>query len=251
MADTNPKTEVYEYVKAMLGDGMVTLDLDPIHYDTALKKALGRYRQVSSNSVEEAYVFMVMKQDQNIYTLPDTTVSVRQVFRRSYGGALAPGMSTITFDPFQASLANMYILQAGGPGGLATYELYAQYTELAGKMFGANLNFVFDPGTHKITFVRRIAADEEILMWVYNAKADEILLRDYRASVWLKDYTLAICKQMLGEARSKYGSLPGPQGGINMNGDALKSEAADMIQKLEDEIINYRDHSMPLSFIIG
>ena len=38
---TIERNKVFEYVKAMLGDGMITIDLDPIHYETALDK-IGR-----------------------------------------------------------------------------------------------------------------------------------------------------------------------------------------------------------------
>jgi hypothetical protein len=38
----------------MLGDGMVEVELDPIHYETALDRALNRFRQRSSNAVEES-----------------------------------------------------------------------------------------------------------------------------------------------------------------------------------------------------
>ena len=34
------KQEVYDYVNTLLGGGMVDVELDPIHYETALKKAL-------------------------------------------------------------------------------------------------------------------------------------------------------------------------------------------------------------------
>ena len=35
------KQEVFDYCKAMLGDGMIDVELDPIHYETGLKRALG------------------------------------------------------------------------------------------------------------------------------------------------------------------------------------------------------------------
>ena len=35
------RNRVFDYVKAMLGDGMIDIDLDPIHYETALDK-IGR-----------------------------------------------------------------------------------------------------------------------------------------------------------------------------------------------------------------
>ena len=33
------KQAVYDYCKAMLGDGMIDVELDPIHYETALNRA--------------------------------------------------------------------------------------------------------------------------------------------------------------------------------------------------------------------
>jgi hypothetical protein len=50
--------EVYNYVKTMLGDGMVEVELDPVHYETALNRAITKLRQRSSNAVEESYLFV-------------------------------------------------------------------------------------------------------------------------------------------------------------------------------------------------
>jgi len=83
MADlTTKKKEIYDYVYAMLGGGMVDVELDPVHYDTALKTALTRYRQRSDHSVEESYMFLPTVVDQNEYILPREVVEVRQIFRR-------------------------------------------------------------------------------------------------------------------------------------------------------------------------
>jgi len=56
MADlTTEKQEIFDYVNAFLGGGMVDVELDPIHYETALVKSLSKFRQRSENSVEESY----------------------------------------------------------------------------------------------------------------------------------------------------------------------------------------------------
>jgi|GEM_PF-2462704 len=52
------KQEVFDYVRYSLGDGMVDVELDRQHYEQALKAAILRYRQRSSNSVEESYAFL-------------------------------------------------------------------------------------------------------------------------------------------------------------------------------------------------
>ena len=41
---------------------------------------------------------------------------------------------------------------------------------------------------------------------------------------WIRKYTLALAKELLGIIRSKYASLPLPNGEVSMDGEALKSE---------------------------
>ena len=59
MADlATQKQEIFDYVYNMLGGGMVEVELDPPHYETALQDSLDRFRQRSDNSVEESYMFL-------------------------------------------------------------------------------------------------------------------------------------------------------------------------------------------------
>ena len=78
MADLQTqKQEIFDYVHTMLGGGMIDVELDPVHYETALNKALSKFRQRSDNSVEESYVFLPTIIDQNEYVLPSEIVEVR------------------------------------------------------------------------------------------------------------------------------------------------------------------------------
>ena len=49
---------------------------------------------------------------------------------------------------------------------------------------------------------------------------DVTLLTDNRCKSWIYDYTLARCKYMLGEARSKFAHYCWTQGGTSLNGDS-------------------------------
>jgi hypothetical protein len=62
---------------------------------------------------------------------------------------------------------------------------------------------------------------------------------------------MMISKFILGEARSKFSTIAGPQGGTSLNGDNLKSEAQAELEKLEQDLINYVDGGTPMGFIIG
>jgi len=313
MADLQTKKqEVYDYVYALLGGGMVDVELDPVHYETALTKALTRYRQRSDNSVEESYLFMETVIDQNEYTLPNEVVEVRKIFRRSIGsrpstsasgGPLYSQTYTVTqsqnqtftvnynllavdtivvevngnattqyatdttqrtitftspqtpgdvisvklyasgesgggslFDPFNLAYTNAYLLSSSSMGGLATYDFFSQYQELVGRMFGSFIEFKWNTTSKKLTLLQRPRAEETIMLYCYNYRPDLSLLDDYMAKQWIKDYTLASCKYMLGEAREKFATIAGPQGGTSLNGSSLKAEAQGEMEKLENEV---------------
>jgi hypothetical protein len=320
------KQEVFDYVNAMLGGGMIDVELDPIHYETALNKALNRFRQRSDNAVEESYLFLDTIIDVNEYTLPSEVMEVRKMFRRSIGSR--PGTSasggpiysttiiasasqqvfdvnynlatiatvvvtingttttsygidndarTITFnsgltandvvsiklyengkngggslfDPFSLAYTNAYLLSSSNMGGLATYDMFSQYQELVGRMFGSFIEFKWNSTTKKLTLLQRPRAVETIMLYAYNYRPDEQLLSDYLAQQWIKDYTLASCKYMLGEARSKFATIAGPQGGSTLNGNDLKNEAMQEMERLDQEVIQQVSGGVGYGFTIG
>ena len=77
------------------------------------------------------------------------------------------------------------------------------------------------------------------------------LLTDIYSNPWIREYTLALCMMMIGEARSKFSTLPGPQGGTSLNGADLIARAKEKIEKLEGEITNYMAGETPMWFVIG
>lgn len=252
MADlATKKQEIFDYVNAFLGGGMVDVELDPIHYETALTKALTRFRQRSDNSVEESYVFMTTVIDQNDYTLPNEVIEVRKIFRRSVGSRTGGGDGGTVFEPFNLAYTNTYLLSSSQLGGLATYDLFAQHQELVGRMFGSFIEFKWNTTTKKLTLLQRPRAEEDLLLYCYNYRPDEQLLDDYLAKQWIKDYTLASCKYILGEARSKFATIAGPQGGSTLNGDALKAEAQAEMEKLEAEVSTAVAGGTGYGFLIG
>lgn len=245
------KQEVFDYVYAMLGGGMVDVELDPVHYNTALTKALTKFRQRSDNSVEESYLFMPTVEDQNDYILPQEVIEVRKIFRRSIGSRTGGGDGGTLFEPFNLAYTNTYLLSSSNMGGLATYDMFSQYQELVGRMFGSFIEFKWNTTTKRLTLLQRPRTEEDLLLYVYNYRPDSQLLDDYLVKQWIKDYTLASCKFMLGEARSKFATIAGPQGGSTLNGDTLKSEAQQEMEKLEKDVAEAVPGGNGYGFIIG
>ena len=248
---TTAKQEVFDYVNLSLGGGMVDVELDQAHYEEALKKSFAKFRQRSDNSVEESYLFLPTVIDQNTYTLPEEVIEVRKIFRRSIGSRTGGGDGGTLFEPFNLAYTNTYLLASTNMGGLATYNAFAQYQELVGRMFGSFIEFKWNTTTKELVILQRPRAEEELLLYAYNYRPDSELLKDYLASQWIKDYTLAVCKYMLGEARSKFATIAGPQGGSTLNGDALKYEAQAEMEKLEQDVATQVAGGVGYSFTIG
>jgi hypothetical protein len=246
------KQGVYNYVANMLGDGMIDVELDPKHYETALERALGKYRQRGDASVEESYMVLTTVENENTYILPKEVIEVRQIFRRSIGSRTGSGNGGTVFEPFNLAYTNTYLLSSSNMGGILTYELFAQYQELVGRMFGSFIEFKWHQQSRKLTILQRPRnSDEELLLYTYNYRPDIGILNDMYAAQWVKDYTLANCKIMIAQAREKFNNIAGPQGGSSLNGSALKAEAQAEIEKLEKELAEQVAGGRGYTFIIG
>ena len=250
---TIERNAVFSYVRDMLADGMVEVELDPKHYETALDRALSRFRQRSSAAVEESYMFLELVQDQNEYRLPNEVIEVQSIFRRAIGSRSGLGAGGTLFEPFNLAYTNTYLLSGTMMGGLATYVLFAGYQKLVGRMFGAFIEFKWRQSNHMLTILQRpFAQGEQVLLRTHNYRPDFVLLQDIYAKQWLRDYTLAVCKLMLGEARSKFGSIAGPgSGGITLNGTALLTAGTAELEKLDKELVEYVSGGTPMTFVIG
>ena len=56
---------------------------------------------------------------------------------------------------------------------------------------------------------------------------------------------------MLAEARGKFNTIAGPQGGTSLNADALRGDAQAAIDKLEDDLKYFAEGQQGLGVIIG
>jgi hypothetical protein len=244
------KQTLIEYVQLQLGSQIVDIELDDEHYEAAYQKTIGTYRQRAQNAYEESYTFMELVKDVNIYTLPQEAITVRQIFRRTFGDSTGPFASN--FDPFSQASMNVYLMNFNVAGGLATYDFYAGYVELAARMFGGYMNYTWNPVTKKLQLIRDPkGTGENVLLWTYNLKPEVNLLQDFQISQWIRDYMVANCKYIIGEAREKFATIAGPQGGGTLNGSAMKAEAQTQMDVQIEQLKNYIDGSQPITFVIG
>jgi len=245
----NNRQEIIEEMTLRLADQIVDVELDSAHYNLAIDKAIGYYRQLSSGSVEASFLFLNTTDGETEYTLPDEVMEVNRIYRRGIGTANSGGSN---FDPFDVAFNNMYMLQAGQLGGLALFDAFSQYKETIGRIFGSEYNFNWNRNTKVLKILRNIRSEEEIAVDISNFIPESLLIKDVYSSPWIADMALAQGKLILGEARGKYLSgLPGAGGAIQLNGEQLKAEAKEEIVLLREQVNNLEEGSTPLGFVIG
>jgi hypothetical protein len=244
------KQNLIEYIRLQLGDQIIDIELDAEHYESAYRNTIATYRQRAQNAYEESYTFMELVTNVNIYTLPQEVITVRQIFRRTFGDSTGPFASN--FDPFSQASMNVYLMNFNVAGGLATYDFYSQYVELAGRMFGAYMNYTWNPVTKKLQLIRDPkGTGENVLLWTYNLKPEVNLLQDFQIQKWIKDYMFFNCKTIIGEAREKFATIAGPQSGTQLNGTQMKAEGIAGMANCIEELKHYVDGSQPLTWVIG
>jgi len=244
------KQALFENIRLRLGGDIIDLELDPEHYEASYNYAIKVYRQRAQNATQESYTLMTVIKNVDTYTLPQEFINVRSLFRRTVG--LETGPSSSSFDPFSSAILNTYLLNYNYTGGMATYDFYAGYVELAARMFGGYVTYTFDPVTKVLRVVRDFkGTGERILVWADIQRTEEVLIQDPYAGVWISDFIIAILKGIIGEAREKFGSIAGPGGGTTLNGTAMKAESSKAQEALILELKNYVDGSQPLTWVQG
>lgn len=247
--DLSPRQKLIREIELSLGGGIIEIELTPDHYDLAFDIALDVYRQKSQNSTEERVAFLDLQRNQQTYYLPPEIIEVREVWRRGVAGTAGGGAY---FEPFAASFAAQFVMTGTGDAGdLVTFELFSEFQNLVGTMFGQYITFFWNQTSHRLDLNRDIKDQETVLLDVYCYRPEEILLQDTYARPWLRRMAIAQAKLQLAQIRSLLGSFPGPQGGIVMNGPQLAQEANTEIAILIEELRKGSDSSGVYGFVHG
>jgi hypothetical protein len=242
------RQNIFDYTRLMLGDEMVEVEADPIHYNNALAKALDVFRTYSSAAVEEGFAFLELFREQQFYTLPENIQYVMKISRRSVGDF----NNGSEFDAFSQATLNTFLLNAGNTGGLLSFELYTDYLKTVDRLFGGNLDFNFNSVTKKLTIFRKPIGDKELVaLQCFSYKPEIQLLSDHRTILFFKEYVYAMMLETIGQARGKFGTVIGPSGGISLNGPALLAQSSELKKELIENIKNYRYGESALGIFIG
>jgi len=196
----------------------------------------------------------------------DDRAEIRRVF--NYG----PAAMTRFYDPYMGSFDQRQMLDAFGMGNVSpavafmlqpvSYDLVrAQSIETSDKIRKSAYSFELINNQLKI-FPRPKSDGDSVYVqyyklsdkgagtraWTVGKVSDPsnmpykfITYNEINAAgrQWIRKYCLALSKELLGIIRSKYASMPLPNGEVTMDGESLKTEGREEKQQLLEEITNF------------
>lgn len=243
------RKQLEKELRLLLGDQMIDVELDKEHYDMAISLSIDRVRQRSDGALEEEDIFISVQPNVQEYKLPDEVQEVRRMYRRGVGSHTTGG---INFDPVDGAFFNAYLMQPQKSGGLLSWDMYNQFLETTERVFASQYNFVWYNSSKTLRIIRKPKATEDVMVTVWTTKGEDSLLNDPYVKPWIRSYSLAQCKGMLGQARSKFTSgFAGPSGNVTMNGSELIQQAQVEIERLDMELDNIYLGNSGYGLIIG
>ena len=239
--------QMFYQINTLLGGTSIDVHLNDADYQIAFKTAYDEYKATAGGSFFYTYGNLILEPRQQQYVLHKRVASVQQIFR---GRGLTLGAANGTFDSFGQAMLNSILsgnANLGGTGGsgnqfyLPSYETFLQYTTLMNKMFARNLAFKYHRTSQILTLYQWPRTQEMVALQVSVDKTLDDLIENPTCWNWLRQYTEAQCRLILGEKYTLFATLPGAQGGSTLKGQQLLQQGTTMVEQLRKDVQEYAD----------
>ncbi len=248
------REEIRDYILNMLGAPQVQLELDEQNIDFCINWSLKIIEDYASNDYFSYYTFFTTP-GKSVYELPPDVGYVRSVEYNKVG------QFSFTASDLGGSIPLEYFYGAGGSAGdyggtgfvnpvqpiwgkMGEWVLYKQYEQTYSKV-SSNLGGWEYIGGHRHIKLYPIPCRSQKVAVHYLQKC-----KDWEdVTQAMGEGALSYAKEILGRIRGRIKNIPGPNGGIQMDGDQLLQEAKEeRKQWMEDLITRFGEPQMPITF---
>jgi hypothetical protein len=240
-----PRLELTSTLMNLLGYPAICVELQPDQFQVAINRALAMFRRLADNAYAWRHIAFTVyggpTGGQATYILndprdgTDKIVSIIKIHRINQ-----LGISSLSAETGLYAQAFFNQLYQGSNVDVLSIHLMNQLSQVYEKVFAGNLMFTWDEAKRELTILRRfLQAQERVLLEVVMEREEGELINDRWCGTWIQEWAEAELLMMLGLIRSKYGTLPGAQGGLTLNGDTLIAQATDKFQELRRQINDF------------
>ncbi len=228
-------------LKRNLGWPTVCVELSEEHFNLALDKGLSEFRRRADNAYHKKFFVVESINKQQTYYLNDPIVGTDKVVDIIKISPVS-GLGLATFGADDGIYAQQLLssLTNHGAFDLTTIHAISEWSETYNKMFAREIDFTFRESTRELTLFRRLGSGERIVLEGVCERPEQELYLDRYAGEWIEDWAQAELMLILGlMIRDKFTTIPGPNGGTQMNGAQLTAQANQDFEELKRQLIDF------------
>ena len=271
MAIPTSKTTFKSYCLRALGFGVIDINVSDDQVDDRIDEALQYFAQYHYDGVEKMYLKYQITQDdidraasndtttatdivdsnitatfkegKNFIPMPSSVVSVIQIF------PLDDQTTNNMFDiRYQLRLNDLYDFSSTS---IIHYQMTMQQLDFLSHILVGEKPIRFNQHQNRLyldmDFANDIDVGEFLIIECYR-KIDPATYTDIFDDIYLKRYATALIKRQWGANLSKFQGVQ-LLGGVEMNGEAIYSQAQEELQKLEEDI--QLAFETPIDYMVG
>lgn len=250
VARSKVQGQLKDYILLMLGAPVVQIELDMQQIDAAVDLALQIYEEWAPMEFFKYYVFATQP-GKSIYTMPAEVGYIRNVYYKQtptfafqssdLGGAIPieyfyPGGA---YASIQGGMIDPTTPIWGRAGEWSLYSSYEyQYSRIASNIGG----WEWYGGYHAIKLYPKPHRAHHVIVHYIQKNNDW-----QRVQEAMQDGALAFAKIMLGRIRSKIKNPPGPNGGVQLDGDTLLQEGNQELKDWKQDLLTRYGDILPIT----
>jgi len=221
-------------IEVVLGGNLVSVELEDIDYQTALKRAIRKYKQYGANNYLHGYVKVEVAAHSASISVPANVDTVVKIIR-----PYAASDFFTSEDLFVRKAIDEMFISRGrktGCGGFdfLQYEFLQQEQERLKRYAATDVDFSHNKWDSTLTLYNKPVTDETWFAECYLDLEDEL----YMDLGWVVEWSRAECLEILGRAYSKFSSIAAPTGETSLDGRSMIQEAQEIKRGLMEDIEN-------------
>lgn len=237
--DTKPK--LVEWIKKQLGYPTINLEIEDSTIMDNVNDALQYFYRYSGETRYRGALVASLSAGINTYIVPDEVINVID-----FDTTLTYGTGVTMLFTAENLLYNEGLLALSSPMEIVSWELAQQYLGSVKERFQPKFFVDFNKYKKLLTFTPKPTRDLIGILNVYTYWSHNSTSAIFN-EIWIKKYSLALTKIVLGQTWAKYSGMQIP-GGAQLNGSELKNEGITERDFLREDIM--LTESEPLGYFI-
>lgn len=250
ITDPINRAEFKLYIRALLGEPQISLNVTDFQVDIAVDEALKYYRDYHYlGSWHAFYVHTITQQDldNKFFTIPEDIIGITAVYDATSNSGM--GLNTSIYSGAWQVNYDLLFNQGTLTGSFLSYYMNKTYYDMINSLLTGLKPIRYNMHMDKIYLdynTTNYQVGQTIILDCWQV-TDPDVNSDVWSDRWLIRYATAKLKRQWGEVLTKFNAtLPG---GVTVNGQEIKAEAVAELTKIEEECL--RDYSEPPRDWIG